>query len=217
MVVCVVVVILDARSAWSSLLVLLAGLLDGLLGVAWCCLMACLVLLGVAWCCLVVVLGCGWITGLMADRWLRAGGWVFVGGACSSCVLAGGCWLAWCCLACCWLAWCCLACCWLAWCCLVVGGSPGLIDAGALIGGWLVAGWWCWSRKSSCCCYGLRLSKPAVFERLCCVIARAPLLWVCARACCRESVRAPVLCVCVLSVVCSVCMCAVCVVIEFAV
>jgi hypothetical protein len=52
-----------------------------------------------------------------------------------------------------------------------------------------VAGWWCRSRKSSCCCYGLRLSKPAVFERLCCVIARAPLLWVCARACCRESVR----------------------------
>jgi hypothetical protein len=72
LVVCVVVVILDARSAWSSLLVLLAGLLDGLLGVAWCCLMACLVLLGVAWCCLVVVLGCGWITGLMADRWLVA-------------------------------------------------------------------------------------------------------------------------------------------------
>jgi hypothetical protein len=95
---------------------------------------------------------------------------------------------------------------------LVVGGSPGLIDAGALIGGWLVAGWWCWSRKSSCCCYGLRLSKPAVFERLCCVIARAPLLWVCARAsvvCVRArllscvSVCAPPLCVC-RSVVCVV-------------
>ena len=71
---------------------------------------------------------------------------------------------------------------------------------------WLACGWLvCWSRKSSCCCYGLRLSKPAVFERLCCVIARAPLLWVCARACCRESVRAPVLCVCVLSVVCRMC------------
>ena len=45
-------------SCWCSL-VLLDGLLDGLLGVAWCCL---------------VLLGCGWITGLMADRWLRAGG-----------------------------------------------------------------------------------------------------------------------------------------------
>ncbi len=117
------------------LLVLLAGLLDGLLGVAWCCLMACLVLLGVAWCYLVVVLGCGWITGLMADRWLRAGGWVFVGGACSSCLLAGGCWLAWCCcllgvglLGVAWLAVGLLGVAWLwvdhRW-CLVVGGSPG--------------------------------------------------------------------------------------------
>ena len=140
LVVCVVVVILDARSAWSSLLVLLAGLLDGLLGVAWCCLMACLVLLGVAWCCLVVVLGCGWITGLMADRWLRAGGWVFVGGACSSCLLAGGCWLAWCC---CCLLLACLVLLGLLLACLVLLGCGWITGADRCrrADRWLACGW----------------------------------------------------------------------------
>ena len=110
----------------------------------WCCLlaylMACLVLLGVAWCCLVVVLGCGWITGLMADRWLRAGGWVFVGGACSSCLLAGGCWLAWCC---CCLLLACLVLLGLLLACLVLLGCGWITGADRCrrADRWLACGW----------------------------------------------------------------------------
>jgi hypothetical protein len=59
----------------------------------------------------------------MAELGGRAGGLVFVGGACSSCLLTGGCsYLAACLVAClvacsvvCLMACCLMACCWLAW------------------------------------------------------------------------------------------------------
>ncbi len=68
-----------ARVARLVLLVLLAVLAVGLVGVAWLAVgllgVAWLAvgLLGFAWCCL-VLLGCGWITG--ADRCRRADRWL---------------------------------------------------------------------------------------------------------------------------------------------
>jgi hypothetical protein len=89
-------------------------------------LMACLVLLGVAWCCLVVVLGCGWITGLMTDRWWRAGGcWLPLWRLFFLLVVDGLLGVVWLAVGLLGVAWLAVGLLGVAWWCLVVSGSPG--------------------------------------------------------------------------------------------